>query len=184
MILNLNLAPLELFHRLKHRRLRLIPADGRQLGKLFQHFVQQGIHTLADGSHNGKEPIALLLDKGLKLSDLLLRGQVALIACHQHGPLGQLRIEPGQLPVDDLKILLGIPALTAGDVHHMDEQPAALHMAQELMPQTHAFPGSLNQAGNVSHDKGLSLGHGDHTQHGSQRSEMVIGNVGLGLADH
>ena len=66
----------------------------------------------------------------------------------------------------------------------MDEQPAALHVAQELVPQAHALPGALDEAGDVRHDKGLALGHGDHPQHRGEGGEVVVGDVGLGLADH
>ena len=75
-------------------------------------------------------------------------GQVGLVAYHNLGTLGKLAVAL-QLMVDLVEVLHGVAALAAGNIHHMEKQPRALHMPQEGMPQPRAFRSALNQAGNV-----------------------------------
>ena len=44
------------------------------------------------GAIRGEEGVPLALHKGLEVRDLLLGGQIALVARHQHGPLGQVGV--------------------------------------------------------------------------------------------
>ena len=85
--------------------------------------------------------------------------------------------------VDLLKVRLGVAALAAGNIHHVQQQPAALHMAQEIMAQAHAFGGALNEAGDIGADKALFRAHPHHAQHGGQRGEVIVGDLGLGRRD-
>ena len=48
----------------------------------------------------------------------------------------------------------------------MQQQAAALHMAQEVMSQTDALAGTLDQAGDVGADKACALRHGYNAQRG------------------
>ena len=86
--------------------------------------------------------------------------------------------------VDLLKVLLGVAALAAGNVHNVQQQAAALDMAQEGMTQAHALGSALDQAGDVGADKALFGADAHHAQHGGQGGEVVVGDFGLSGADH
>ena len=114
----------------------------------------------------GREGQALPFNIVFELLHLFRGGDVALVAQHDLGTLGQLGAEARQLMVDLLKVRLGVAALAAGHIHHVQQQPAALHMAQEIMAQAHAFGGALNEAGDIGADKALFRAHPHHAQHG------------------
>ena len=138
---------------------------------------------MGDGRHHGEIGAASLfhsLGKGLQL---LVGGQIALVARHDHGPGGQLGVEGLQLPVDDVEILQGIPALASRHVYHVDQHPAPFHVPQELMAQAHALAGPLDHAGDVGHNEGDPFLHANHTQHRGDGGEGVVGDFRLGLAD-
>ena len=78
---------------------------------------------------------------------------VRLVGGHNHLAGGQLRGVLLQFGVDGLEVLHWVPALAAGDVHHMDEQAAAVDVAQKVMPQAGAVSSALNDAGDIRHDK-------------------------------
>ena len=82
--------------------------------------------------------------------------------------------------VDLLKVLLGVAPLAAGNIHNVQQQAAALDMAQEGMTQTHALGGALDQTGDVGADKALLRAEAHHAQHRGQRGEMIVGDFGLG----
>ena len=82
------------------------------------------------------------------------------------------------------KSATGIPALAAGHVHHVDQQAAAVDMAQEVVAQARALAGTLNDAGDVGHDEGDALVHPHDAQVGIQGGEVVVGDFGLGLGYH
>ena len=65
----------------------------------------------------------------------------------------------------------------------MQQQAAALHMAQEVVAQTDALAGTLDQAGDVGTDKAGTLTHRHDTQGGHQRGEVIVRDLGLGRAD-
>jgi hypothetical protein len=65
----------------------------------------------------------------------------------------------------------------------MQQQAAALHMAQEVVAQTNALAGTLDQAGDVGTDKAGTLTHRHDTQGGHQRGEVIVRDLGLGRAD-
>ena len=60
----------------------------------------------------------------------------------------------------------------------MQQQPRALQVAQELVPEPRAFRGPFDQAGDVGHYKTLLRPDTHHAQIGVQRGERVIGNLG------
>ena len=66
----------------------------------------------------------------------------------------------------------------------MQQQAAALDMAQEGVTQTHALGGAFDQTGDVGADKALLGTNAHHAQHRGQGGEMVVGDFGLGGADH
>ena len=99
-------------------------------------------HALHGGGGDGHEGQALLLHIPAEGVDLLLGGEVTLVAHHDLGTLGQRRAELCQLLVDLLEVLDGVAALAAGDIHDVEQQAAALHMAEEVMAQTDALAGA------------------------------------------
>ena len=109
---------------------------------------------------------------------------VHLVSYHNLGPGGKLRVVLGKLQIDGVKIRHWIPALATGHVYHMDQQAAAVDVPQEVMAQTGAFTGSLNNAGDISHDEADALVYIDHAQVGEEGGEVVIGDLGPGFADH
>ena len=158
--------------------LGLIDLDRGQVLQAVVDQCGQTVHALPRCRGDGQEGQALGFDITLELLDLLRGGNVALVAQHNLRAVGQLGAEACQLMVDLLKISLGVTALAAGDIHHVQQQTAALDMAQEVMAQTHALGGTLNQAGNVGADKALLRADTDDTQHRGQRGEVVVGNLG------
>ena len=115
--------------------------------------------------------------------DLLGGGQVALVAHHDLRPGRQRRAEPLQLLIDLFKVVDGVAALAARDVHHVQQQAAALHMAQKVMPEAHALAGALDQAGDVGADEAGPLPHRHDAQRGHQSGEVVVGDLGPRRAD-
>ena len=65
----------------------------------------------------------------------------------------------------------------------MQQQAAALHMAEEIVAQADALTGTLDQAGDVGADKACALPHRDDAQRGHQSGEVVVCDLGLGRAD-
>ena len=57
-------------------------------------------------------------------------------------------------------------------------------MAQEVVAQAGAVGGALDDAGDIGHDEGDPLLHINHPQIGEQSGEVVVGDLGLGPADH
>ena len=85
--------------------------------------------------------------------------------------------------VDLLKVLLGVAALAAGNIHHMQQQAAALHMAQEVMAQTNAIGSTFDQAGDIGADKALFRANAHNAQNGGQRGKVIVCNFGACRAD-
>lgn len=68
--------------------------------------------------------------------------------------------------VDLLKVRLGVAPLAAGDIYHMQQQAAALNMAQEVVAEADALRSTLDQTGNVGADKALLRADADDAKHG------------------
>ena len=118
------------------------------------------------------------------LEQLRVLHDVHLVGGDDHLPGGQLRGVLPQLLVDGLEVLNRVPALRAGHVHHMDEQPAPVDVPQEVVAQAGPLRSPLDDAGDVGHDEGDPLLHIDHPQVGEQGGEVVVGDLGLGPAHH
>ena len=147
------------------------------------HETRQLLHALHGGSGDGHEGQALIFHILAEGVDLLLGGQIALVAHHDLRALGQHGAELCQLFVDLFKVLDGVAALAAGNVHHMQQQAAALHMAQEVVAQTDALAGTLDQAGDVGADKAGTLCHRHNAQRGHQCGKVVVCDLGFCRAD-
>ena len=65
----------------------------------------------------------------------------------------------------------------------MEQQTAALDVAQEVMAQADALAGALDQAGDVGADEAGPLAHRHDAQRGHEGGEVVVGDLGLGRAD-
>ena len=150
-------------------------------GQILQAVVDQRgqvVHTLTGRRGDGQEGQTLGLDVLLELLDLLGACNVALVAQHDLRTVRQLGTEPGQLVVDLLKVRLGVAALAAGDVNDVQQQAAALNMAQEVVAEADALRSTLDQTGDVGADKALLRADADDAQHGGQRREVVVGDLG------
>ena len=66
---------------------------------------------------------------------------------------------------------------------HVDQQPAAVDMPQEIVAQSRAFTGALDDAGDVrQHERG-ALRHVNHTQIGGERGEVIVRDLRPGPGD-
>ena len=65
------------------------------------------------------------------------------------------------------------------DVQHVDEQPRALDVGEEVVPQPRAFACALDQPGDVGDDE-LALGRIEHAEHRRERRERVVGDLRRG----
>ena len=107
--------------------------------------------------------------------------QVALVGRHDHGPVAQIHAVVAQLSANGPEVLHRVPALAAGNVHHVDQQTAPVDVPQEVMAQASTLRSALNDAGDVRHHEGHALFHVDHTQVGIQGGEVVVGNFRPGV---
>ena len=57
-------------------------------------------------------------------------------------------------------------------------------MAQEVVAQACALAGALDNAGDVGHNEADTLVHIYHAQIGIEGGEVIVGDLGMGLADH
>ena len=132
-----------------------------------EKFVAQRLHVLPQGV------------------DLLRVGhQIRLVAHHDLRAGGQLRAVFLQLAVDGVEIRHGVASLAAGHVHQMHQQAAAVDVPQEVVTQARALAGALDDAGNVGHDEADALVHVHHAQIGVEGGKVVVGDLGVRLADH
>ena len=109
---------------------------------------------------------------------------VHLVGGHDLGAGGKLRAVLPELLVDGVEVRHGVPALAAGDIHQVDQQPAPVDMPQKIVAQSGTLAGPLNDAGNIRHDKADAIVHIHHAQVGIEGGEMIVGNFGVRLAHH
>ncbi len=57
-------------------------------------------------------------------------------------------------------------------------------MAQKVVAQAGTVGGALDDTGDIGHDEGDPLLHINHPQIGEEGGEVVVGDLGMGLADH
>ena len=167
-------------------RLFVLGGEHRHLRDILEavvHEPRQLLYALHGGGRDGHKGQTLALHILAEGLDLLFGGKVALVAHHDLRALGQHGAELCQLLVDLFKVLDGVAALAAGNVNDVQQQAAALHMAQEIVAQTNAFTGTLDQAGNVGADKACALAHRHNAQRGHKGGKVVVCDLGLGGAD-
>ena len=103
------------------------------------------------------------------------RRQVHLVGHHDPVLVRQKIAVMRQLENDRLIILERVPVLGAGHVNDLYQDPGALGMLQELMPQPLAQMRAFNEAGNIGDDKFLIVIAG-YTQIRFQSRKRIVGN--------
>ncbi|MNY78669.1 hypothetical protein D3C86_2190250 [compost metagenome] len=61
----------------------------------------------------------------------------------------------------------------------MDNDARAFNMAQEFMPQAHAFAGTLNQPGQIRHHEAAAITNINYPQVWSNCSKVIRSNLRL-----
>ena len=109
-----------------------------------------------------------------------LRAQVGLV---EHDDLRSL-VETGaverELPVDRREALVGV---ALGGVDHVDEQSSPLEVREEVVPEADPLARALDQAGDVRDRELRAVGRLDRAEHGLQRRERVVGDLGRRVRD-
>ena len=77
-----------------------------------------------------------------------------------------------------MEILHRVAALAACRVYHVQKQPGTLHVAQEIMPQSHAFAGAFHQTGNIRQHE-VRLAPFGNAQIGGQGGKVIVGDLGF-----
>jgi len=141
--------------------------------------------ALMGGGGHGEELVAQRLHMGAEGIQLRrVHQKIRLVGHGDLRPCSQLRAVLLQLRVDGVKVRDGVPPLAAGHVHQMHQQTAPVDVPQEIVAQTRALAGALDDAGDVRHDEADALVHIHHPQIGIQGGEVVVGDLGVRLADH
>ena len=86
--------------------------------------------------------------------------------------------------VDRLDILDRVTSLRPGRIHDMDQYFGALNMCQELMSESRALCSSFDEARDIRHHKTAALRQIHYAQDRVQSREVIVGDLGLGVADH
>ncbi len=84
----------------------------------------------------------------------------------------------GQLALDDGVVGVGVGAVERREVEHVDEQPRALDVGEEVVAEPGAVARALDQPGDVGDDELAVVGL-ERPQHGLERRERVGGDLRL-----
>ena len=109
--------------------------------------------------------------------------EVSTRAHHDARTLEQLGLVVAELGQQDPLLLRGVVRRQRGEVEQQDEDPGALDVAQELVPQPAALTGPLDEPGEVGHHELGLVVEADDTQVGLEGGEGVVGDLGLGGRD-
>src|SRR5208282_1322528 len=91
------------------------------------------------------------------LQMLAVRGGVELCGDHNHGFLGQLRAEGGELVLDDFEVLYRVAIVGVARIHQMRDEARALDVFQEARTEPGAFMRALDESGKVGDDKSAAV---------------------------
>ena len=139
---------------------------------------------MGGGGHLQKG-VPRFLHMSLQLLQLLrLLQKVGLVAHHDLRALGKLGRIIFQFFIDGVKIRHRVAPLAAGHIHQMHQQAAAVDMPQEIMSQTRTLTGTLDDAGDIRHDEADTVVHIHNAQIGIEGGEVVVGDLGVRLADN
>ena len=95
------------------------------------------------------------------------------------GERRQPRVVARELVLDGRVIGDRVRAVEGAEVEHVDQQPGALDVRQELVAEAGAAAGALDQSRDIR-DHELSLFAVKRPEHRLQRRERIIGDLGLG----
>ena len=151
--------------------------------------IEQVAHSLTCGGRDRKDLDPQRLAVGADLFDgifvsLLCLDQVAFVGGYDLPSGRKVNGIAGKLAVDGHDVLDGVSPLGSGRVHDMDQDPGPLQVGQEFMSESRAVRGSLDESGNVRHDKAGSILQVHDAQNGLQGREVIIGDPGPGVAGH
>ena len=166
--------------------LRLVDEYRRELLQLVPRQIHQLLDALVGRRGQLRKQEAALL---CVLADLLDRltviaQQVGLVGNNDLRTRCQKLAVAGKLGVDLLMSSIGSAALTACRVNQMQQQSAAINVAQEVVAQTGTLARALDNARNVGHDEVLLLTDRNHTEVGHQSREVVVCNLRARRRDH
>ena len=154
-----------------------------ELSHLLAHGKHQRVETGTRHSGHGKEHMAIVERRTLKVGNLVGRARrIALVGDNDLRTLRKLGTILLELTVDDAIVLNRITILKpARHVNDMHDQGRALNVAQELMAQATTLARALDETGNVGNDVRIFAGT-HHAQIGHKRGKRVVGNLGTGSA--
>ena len=119
-----------------------------------------------------------LLPLGRRGGSVLLGHEVGLGEREDARQLGQPRVVLGQLALDHAVVGERVGAVERRQVEHVHEQPRALDVGEEVVPEAGALVGALDQAGDVG-DHELAVVALERAEHRLQRGERVGADLRL-----
>ena len=126
----------------------------------------------------GEEGIARLLDVRAQLfQQRFVLHNVGLVRDHDLRARRQLGGILRQLGVDGVEVRNGVAPLAARNVHDMNEQAAAVDVAQEVVAEARTVRRALDDAGNVRHHEAHALVDIHDAEVGEERGEVVVGDL-------
>ena len=146
--------------------------------------MNQWLDSLAGCSRNAEELTTLFLHKVFEIFNLFFGRDIALICNNNLFSGRKLLAEVCKLMIDSLEIFFWISSFTAGNIHNMNNQAAALNMAQKFMAQTNTIACAFNQSRNICHNKGFFLCYFYNAQNWSQGGEVIVCNNRFCSADN
>ena len=95
--------------------------------------MNQWLDSLAGCSRNAEELASLFLHKVFEILNLFFGRDIALICNNDLFSSRKLLAEVCKLMIDSLEIFFWISSFASGNIHNMNNQAAALNMAQKFM---------------------------------------------------
>ena len=115
--------------------------------------------------------------------DGVLRRHEVGLGEHEHArQRRQLGAVGGELGLDRRVVVRRVGAVERREVEHVDEHPAALDVGQEVVAETGALRGALDQPGDVGDDQLAVVGL-DGAEDRLERRERVVGDLRLGAGE-
>ena len=111
----------------------------------------------------------------------LRRDEVRLREREDPRQRGEPGIVLGELALDHLVVGLRIGAVERREVEHVDEQPRALDVREEVVAEAGAVAGALDQPGDVG-DHELAVVGLERPEHRLERRERVVGDLRVARA--
>ena len=157
----------------------------RQLGAKLSHLLAHGKHQRVEAgarnSRHGKEHMAIVERRTLKVGNLVGRARrITLVGNDDLRTLRKLGAILLELAVDDAIVLDRIAILKA--TRHIDDvhdECRTLNVAQELVTQALALARALDETGDVGNDVRIFAGT-HHAEVRHERGKRVVGDLGTG----